>query len=151
MARMTATTLSRDTGFCSGCSLTPVGGVVSGLVAGAVGTTAMDTLLFARYRRSGGGSGLREWELSSGLRSWDDAPAPAQVGRRVIEGLFQITPAPSRARLVNNVTHWATGILAGLQYGIVAGSLPGADSLRAVVRRHGLGGRLRDFARREAL
>ena len=32
--------------------------------------------------------------------------------------------APNRARLVNNVMHWAYGIFNGAQYGIVAESLP---------------------------
>lgn len=40
-----------------------------------------------------------------------------------MEGLFARQLSPKRARLVNNITHWATGILAGTQYGIVAGSL----------------------------
>src|SRR6202035_1402458 len=86
---------------------TPVGAVVRGLLAGAAGTAAMDALLFMRYRRGGGKSKLEEWELSEGLSSWDEAPAPAQVGRRLTEGLFDIELAPTRVPLVNNVTHWA--------------------------------------------
>ena len=53
-----------------------------------------------------------------------NAPAPALVGKRLVEGLFQIELPDSQARLVNNVTHWAFGIANGAQYGIVAGSLP---------------------------
>lgn len=103
--------------------MTPVGAVARGLVAGAVGTLAMDALLFARYKRGGGESHFAPWELSSGLASWDDAPAPAQVGKRLVEGLFQRKLPPERARLVNNVTHWMFGIFGALQYGILAGSL----------------------------
>ena len=106
------------------CSaLTPVGAIARGLVAGAAGTAAMDALLFARYRHEGGRTGLQDWESSAGLASWDAAPAPAQVGRRLVEGLFDRELSPARARLVNNVTHWAYGMLGGAQYGIVAGSL----------------------------
>ena len=105
-------------------TVTPVGAVVRGLVAGAVGTAAMDALLFARYRRSGGGNNAREWESSAGVTTWEQAPAPAQVGRRLVEGLFGVTLAPNRARLVNNVMHWGYGIVNGAQYGIVAESLP---------------------------
>jgi Protein of unknown function (DUF1440) len=105
-------------------NLTPLGAVVRGLIAGAVGTAAMDTLLFARYRRSGGKERSEEWEFSEGLSSWEDAPAPAQVGKRLVEGLFEVQIPPSRVPLVNNVTHWAFGILNGAQYGVVAGSLP---------------------------
>lgn len=103
---------------------TPLGAIARGLLAGAVGTAAMDLLLFARFRRQGGGDGFAAWETSEGLTGWDEAPAPAQVGKRLVEGLFQIEPAPERARLVNNVTHWAYGMLGGAQLGVVAGSLP---------------------------
>lgn len=102
---------------------TPLRAVIRGVLAGAIGTAAMDTFLFARYRRSGGESSAEKWELSSGLSSWDDAPAPAQMGKRIVEGLFQITLPPSRVPLVNNVMHWGYGLLNGAEYGIVAESL----------------------------
>ena len=103
--------------------MTPLGAVVRGLVAGATGTAAMDALLYARYRRGHGEEGFELWESSSGLDSWERAPAPAQVGKRLVEGLLALELPPQRARLVNNITHWAYGILGGVQYGIVAGSL----------------------------
>jgi Protein of unknown function (DUF1440) len=105
-------------------TLTPVGSVARGLLAGAAGTAAMDTLLFLRYRRGGGNAGAKDWELSQALTSWEAAPAPAQVGRRLVEGVFEIKIPPSRVPLVNNVTHWGFGILNGAGYGLVAGSLP---------------------------
>jgi hypothetical protein len=101
-----------------------VGAIGRGLVAGAIGTAAMHALLFVRCRRNGGGSSAEEWESSAGLTSWDNAPAPAQVGKRLVEGLFGIEVPPQRARLVNNVMHWAYGIFNGSQYSIVAESLP---------------------------
>jgi hypothetical protein len=104
--------------------LTPVGAVVRGLVAGAVGTAAMDALLFARYRRGGGTTRFADWECSAGLKAWDDAPAPAQVGKRLVEGLFDVELPPQRVPLVNNLTHWGFGILSGAGYGLIAGSLP---------------------------
>jgi len=103
--------------------LTPLGAVSRGLIAGAVGTVAMDALWFVRYRRGGGDSDFAEWEFTSGLCSWDQAPAPAQVGKRLVEGLFQRELPPQRAALVNNITHWAYGMIGGAQYGLVAGSL----------------------------
>jgi len=84
----------------------------------------MDALLYKRYRDGGGTSGVAEWEFSEDVTSWEQAPAPAQVGRRLVEGLFAVELPATRARLVNNVTHWAFGILNGVQYGIVAESLP---------------------------
>jgi hypothetical protein len=105
-------------------ALTPLGALARGLIAGAVGTAAMDTLLYGRYRRGGGKEEAEEWEFSEGLSSWEDAPAPSLVGKRVVEGLFQIEIPPSRVPLVNNVTHWAFGVLNGALYGLVAVSLP---------------------------
>lgn len=104
-------------------TLTPIGAIVRGIVAGAVGTAAMDALLFKRYRRGGGDESAGQWEFSEGLSSWEDAPAPAKVGKRLVEGLFRIEIPPSRVPLVNNVTHWGYGILGGAQYGVVAASL----------------------------
>jgi hypothetical protein len=115
---MTAREMSRPP------TVTPVGAVARGLVAGALGTAAMDTFLFARYRRDGGRTSAKDWESSAGVTSWEQAPAPALVGKRLLEGLFGIELPSTRARLVNNVMHWAYGILNGAQYGIVAGSRP---------------------------
>ncbi|HUA02935.1 MAG TPA: DUF1440 domain-containing protein [Solirubrobacteraceae bacterium] len=116
--------MSADATEPKNCAVaTPLGAVVRGLVAGAVGTAALDTFQFARYRSGGGKSSPEEWELSEGLTSWDQAPAPAQVGKRLVEGLFQVEIPPSRVALVNNVTHWTFGILTGAGYGIAAGSL----------------------------
>ena len=84
----------------------------------------MDAFLFVRYRRTGGSSSAWEWESSAGVTSWEQAPAPALVGKRLVEGLFAIELPPARTRLVNNVMHWAYGIFNGAQYGIVAESLP---------------------------
>ena len=104
--------------------MTPAGAVARGLAAGAIGTAAMDTFLFARYRRNGGDSSAWEWESSAGVTTWEEAPAPAHVGKRLAEGLFGIALPPTRARLVNNVMHWGYGILNGAPYGVIAGSLP---------------------------
>ena len=103
--------------------MSPLGAVVRGIVAGTAGTVAMDALLYVRYRRAHGDQRFERWEFSSGMDSWEQAPAPAQVGRRLVEGLFERKLPPQRARLVNNITHWAYGILGGVQYAIVAGSL----------------------------
>lgn len=103
--------------------MTPLGAIARGVVAGAVGTAAMDALLFARYRKGGGDSRFGPWEFSSGLSDWEQAPAPALVGKRLVEGLFERQLPAQRAALVNNITHWAYGILGGVQYGVVAESL----------------------------
>ena len=103
---------------------TPLAAVTRGVLAGAAGTAAFDALLFWRYRRGGGAEPPLAWETSAGVQDWEQAPAPALVGKRLVEGLLQLRLAPGRARLVNNVTHWAFGVLNGAGYGVVAGSLP---------------------------
>jgi hypothetical protein len=124
-------------GSCAGCwslagsgeradnsqmGLTPLGAVWRGLVAGAAGTLAMDLYWFARSRAANGDRNFWAWETSVGLDSWEKAPAPAQVGRRIAEGLLGRELPAQRARLVNNVVHWVYGTVWGAVYGIVAGS-----------------------------
>lgn len=102
--------------------MTPLGAVARGVLAGVVGTAAMDLVWFARYRRGGGQSSFLDWELSAGLEGWEHAPAPALVGKRLYEGLFQRELKPEAARATNNVVHWATGAMWGSLFGLVAGS-----------------------------
>jgi hypothetical protein len=111
--------------------LSPAGAVWRGAVAGAVGTAAMDLLWFYRYRRDGGESGFAAWELASGLSSWEDAPAPAQIGKRLGEAFLNRQIPARRAPLVNDVMHWSYGLFWGVQYGIVAGSRAAAQPLWA--------------------
>jgi hypothetical protein len=92
-----------------------------GVVSSALGTLAMDALLYGRYRRGDGTAAFRSWESSEGLVSWDHAPAPALVAKRALEGaLGREIPAPY-ARPLNNITHWGFGLAAGAAYGLLAG------------------------------
>ncbi len=102
--------------------ISPLGAVVHGVVAAAVGTAAMDSLWYWRYRREGGTSDPIAWEFASGLNDWDKAPVPAQVGRRLaVAFLGQDLPA-DRAQLTTNVMHWGYASFWGTVYGIVVGS-----------------------------
>jgi hypothetical protein len=105
-----------------GPSLSPLGAVVRGVIAGAVGTVALDAANYAQYRAGGGTEEPLQWEFAEGLDSWEAAPAPAQVGRRLYEGLFQKELPPSSVRLVTNVMHWGYGTMWGAVYGVVAAS-----------------------------
>jgi hypothetical protein len=104
-------------------SMTPLGAIARGLVAGAVGTVAMDLLWYWQYRRGGGESRFADWEFSAGLDNWDNAPAPAKVGKRLYEGLFQQELPAERAAFTSNVMHWGYGMFWGSLYGVLAGSL----------------------------
>ncbi len=88
-----------------------------GMVAGAVGTLAMDLLWYSRYRRGGGDDRFSDWELSTGTISFDDAGAPAQVGRRIAR-VLNIELPDHTAGTTNNIVHWATGAQWGVAYAV---------------------------------
>jgi hypothetical protein len=100
----------------------PLKVVALGLLAGAAGTAAMDAVWYARYKSGGGTDGFATWEFGSEIKSWDSAPAPALLGKRIYEGVLQRPLPPERAALANNVVHWATGLGWSAGYGLVAGS-----------------------------
>lgn len=110
----------------------PLDLAVRGAVAGAVGTAAMDLLLYSRYRRGDGKDSLYEWEFASGVMDWTQASAPGQLGQK-LERLVIRRPPPDRwARPTTNIVHWATGIGWGLQYGVLAGLESRHPLIRAV-------------------
>jgi hypothetical protein len=85
----------------------------NGFAAGVAGCVAMDAVLYARYRADDGGSSFVVWEFRSVPAGFDDAPAPAQVGRLLAERAH-VHVADRFAGATNNVVHWATGITWGL-------------------------------------
>jgi hypothetical protein len=103
------------------CS-TPLRTVFEGVLAGAAGTAAMDLLQYTRFLHDGGTDNFWQWETAAGLKGWDEAPAPAQAGKRIAEGLLQRSLDPGKARLMTNLVHWAYGSCWGAAYAILAGS-----------------------------
>lgn len=103
--------------------LGPLGGVVRGVIAGAAGTLAMDLLWYSRYRRSGGETSFRSWELATST-TFDDAPPPAQVGQLLVKNLFSTDLPDTAAPATTNLVHWGTGVQWGALYGLAAASLP---------------------------
>jgi hypothetical protein len=99
-----------------------IASAVRGVSASAVGTAAMDLLLYRRYRHEGGDAAFAGWESSEGLESWDDAPAPALVAKRLLDGVLGHEVSARYARVLNNATHWGFGLANGAVYGLVAGS-----------------------------
>jgi hypothetical protein len=109
-----------------------VRGIVAGALAGAVGTAAMDLLLYQRYRRDGGKGTFGQWELATDVMGWDDASAPGQLGRKALRVATGHEPPDEWARPTTNIVHWATGVGWGAQYGALAGitsTLPWARAL----------------------
>lgn len=106
----------------SGSRPTPLGSLVRGAVAGAVGTAAMDVVAYLRYRLDGGDQDPVAWEFDADAEGWDDVSTPGQVGRRITEGFLQRELPDDAARPVNSAVHWLYGIGWGAVYGLVAGS-----------------------------
>lgn len=102
---------------------TPIGAILKGAVAGVLGTLAMDLVWFARYRTSGGDQSFVKWDLASDVEDYEHASAPAQVGRRLAEGLLEKELDPKTAAPMTNLVHWATGAGWGMAHGIAHGSM----------------------------
>jgi hypothetical protein len=99
--------------------MSTLGSAIRGVAASAPGTLAMDASLYRRYRHGGGDEAFPGWESSEGLTSWDNAPAPALVSKKLLEGVLE-HDVPSRyARFLNNATHWGFGLGAGAAYGFL--------------------------------
>jgi hypothetical protein len=103
--------------------LTPLASVAAGVLAGVVGTVCLDTVHYLKYRRTGGTESPRAWEFAP-VDSWEKAPAPGQVVRRVIEGFTRKKLDDRWAWLISTIAHWGYGSGAAAGYGILAGSLP---------------------------
>ena len=95
---------------------------VWGLVAGAVGTLAMDVVWFIRYKRGGGDDNFFAWEFATSLKSWDNASAPAKVGKLLYEFATGRELPDSSAAATTNVMHWAYGVQWGVVFGLSLGS-----------------------------
>jgi hypothetical protein len=61
--------------------------VAGGFLAGVAGTASMDTVRYLMSLRSGAKESPVRWEFPA-IESWNDAPDPGQVARRVIEGFY---------------------------------------------------------------
>jgi hypothetical protein len=105
---------------------------VAGVVAGAVGTVAMDLVWYQRYRRDGGKDSLWRWESAEGVMSWEQASAPGQLGRKVLRAVAGKPPPDEWARATTQLVHWATGVGWGVQYGLVASRTSRHPWLRAL-------------------
>ena len=108
-----------------------VGTIGSGLLAGVVGTIAMDLLWFRRYKTDGGTAGFATWEFQPSFDGFADAPAPAKVGK-VLAQKAHVDLPDSLAPLTNNVVHWSTGVWWGVAAAMLR-PLPGVGAVRSGV------------------
>lgn len=92
-------------------SLTPLGATIRGLAAGAVGTAAMTATQAAYYNAVG----------------QESSSTPAEVGKRIVEGVLQREVPEERISALNHGVHWLYGTSWGLPYGIAEGSRSGGS------------------------
>lgn len=101
--------------------------LLTGAVAGAVGTVAMDLVWYARYRSGGGGSSFADWEFSTSTSSFEEASAPGQVGKKLADTVGVDLPDEA-AGATTNVMHWLTGVGYGVGHSVLQdghGTVPG--------------------------
>jgi hypothetical protein len=106
--------------------------VAAGALAGAIGTAAMDLLLYRRYRRDGGKESLWRWEFAGDVMSWEQASAPGRLGQKALRAVTGQQPPDQWARATTNIVHWATGIGWGAQYGALASTTSRLAWVRAL-------------------
>jgi hypothetical protein len=95
---------------------TPLGAVALGVAAGVAGTAVMTVLQLAEQRLRGGGE-------DGPPASWDEAPAPAQVGEKVARGVLEHPLDVEQAPRVTTVVHWTYGTSWGVAFAIAQRSL----------------------------
>jgi hypothetical protein len=95
----------------------PVAALVRGAAAGVVGTAVMTAAqvlpqkLLSSDAQQGGGEEPQD--------PWEQAPVPALVAKRVIEGVFHKDVPADRIDLLTNVMHWGYGTTWGAVYGLL--------------------------------
>lgn len=109
--------------------MTRLDALARGLLAGVAGTAAMTA-----YQELLAGDGSDE------EKSWEDAPAPAQVARRILKGVFGQDVSAERIPLLTNAMHWAYGIAWGGAYGLVQGTVRANPVLSGLVFGAGVWG-----------
>jgi uncharacterized membrane protein YagU involved in acid resistance len=82
--------------------------LLKGVLSGLAGTAAMTV-----HQR------LRQGPSSGGEPSWADAPAPAQVARKLL-GLVGVEPPAKTIPLLTNAMHWGYGTTWGVAYALLA-------------------------------
>ena len=93
---------------------TPLGALVRGLVAGGAGTALM-----AAYQELVQSGERGDNQQADEAERWQQAPAPAQVAKRILEGVFRKQVGADQIPLLTTVMHWLYGTAQGGMYGLV--------------------------------
>jgi hypothetical protein len=97
----------------------PVRRALRGAVAGVAGTLALDFVWYSRARRGGSEASFLEWEIVRDLERWEDAPAPGQVGRKIVAAVTSLDPPVEQAPAISNAMHWLYGTGWATAYAVV--------------------------------
>lgn len=103
----------------------PLRALVLGALAGVIGTAVMTAHqeIAARLQRSDDNANDSESQGQQRQQDpWESAPAPAKVGKKILEGVFDREVSPDKIGLLTNVVHWLTGVSWGAVYGLVGGT-----------------------------
>ena len=110
---------------------TPLGSVGRGLAAGVVGTLCMTAWQELSSKLQAAAKDSVPEPETPPQDPWEEASAPAQVAKRIGEGVFEKTVSPNLIPLLTNVMHWGYGTCWGSVYGLVAGSARKPQGLRS--------------------
>jgi hypothetical protein len=99
----------------------PLGALARGAAAGIVGTAALTAVQTATALRRG--SELKDAVAPEPPDSWDEAPAPGQVGERLVRFAFARDIEPVHANAVTNAVHWTYGAAWGGAFGLAQATL----------------------------
>ena len=110
---------------------TPLAATTRGLAAGVIGTSVMTAVQTLSAKLQGGRSEEEEAPPAP-ADPWEQASAPAKLGRRISEGVLERPVPAERIGLLTNVMHWGYGTGWGAVYGLVQGTVGGRPL------RHGL-------------
>lgn len=114
--------------------VTPLGAVARGLAAGVIGTAAMTAWQEVSMKlQISGEDGGAESQAAQQPDPWEQAPVPAKMARKIIEGVFDRTVSDQRIGFLTNAMHWAYGTSWGALYGLIQGSAPGPALRRGML------------------
>jgi len=94
---------------------TPLAAVGQGLLAGAIGNAIYTGYQALQAKLTSNGSSGSEQPP----RDWSEAPEPAQVGQRVVEGVFEQDVPIEKATTMTKSVDWIFGTSWGAVYGIL--------------------------------
>jgi uncharacterized membrane protein YagU involved in acid resistance len=103
---------------------------IRGLVAGVIGTAAMTAWQEVAARAKRSAMIDIDERYREDVDPWEKAPAPAQLARRVIEGVTGREIPVDKISLLTNVVHWGYGTALGAGYGLAARAVRANPALR---------------------